>query len=289
MTLQGDTNNTCSLLTICKATRDWLYPFVYSSAILSRPCTMFRFARTMRENPLLGSHVRSLWIGPVSVNKINQFALSSTNTCKTERESVSYPFARAMRHILSRCHSLIHLALIHCPLLSRSQWIDIEHTFPPTLQILAMGPDHAMLGHPKFYQSLKHLISIETTLLHIELAHIASFPQLNTLEWVFVPHSATTKYEWNDPVIFWEKLIALLTSEHMTLVKVVKMEEQMDVCSHDREPRRAGSTEMVVTNRSGQQVHLEFLRRSFVGKHDWTPHFFANWSKDVTYISGRYG
>lgn len=305
MTLDEDMDAACSVLSVCKASKEWLSPFVYSSATLSHPQSMLRFAKTLTTNPLLGTYVHSLWIGPTSSRRVDQFAPKCTSTCKAERETVSYPFARALHRILTLCRSLTHLALIHCPLVSVSQWTHIEHALPSTLQTLAMGPDHAMLGSPTFYRSLKHLISIETTLVHIELAHITAFPQLHTLEWIFVPHSGTMKLEWSDPGNFGEKLLALLSSESLRHVRVVRMENKDkgddDLLkavdhSHDRTddsmvgwtmetdsgmPRRNQCT--VVNNAHGHRVRLEFQRRSCAGsgKSDWISHLFNEWRKNT--------
>jgi hypothetical protein len=287
-----------SLLSVCKASREWLSPFVYNSATLCNPHSLICFAKTVKIRPLLGTYVRTLWIGPVSVNEVEQFTTICTSTCKAERERVSYPFARALHRILTRCRSMRHLALIHCPLVSISQWTHIEHALPPSLQTLAMGPDHAMLGQPTFYRSLKHLISIETTLVHVELAHITAFPQLSTLEWIFVPHSGTMKLEWSDPGKFGDKLAALLTSESLRHVKVVSMENIEnggDDCSHEsglgwtteagmEMPRRNQCT--VVNNAQGHRVRLEFLRRSCVGNTDWMSHLFDEWRENAVNISG---
>jgi len=298
MTLEEDVEAARSLLTVCKIAQIWLEPIAYNSITLAHPRAMLRFAKTMTVNPALGQHMRSLWIGPVSAHKIAQFAKPCTSACKAERERVSYPFARALHRILSRCRSLVHLAIIHCPLVSISQWTHVEQALPPYLQTLVMGPDHAMLGSPTLFPSLKHLISIETTLVHVELANITAFPALNTLEWLFIPHSGTMKLEYSEPGKFGEKLLALLHSPTIRQVKVVSLHEhqEMNDCSADNStnwtlgmgmgmPRRSQC--MTANNVQGHRVNLEFERRSCAGKYtsDWISHLFDEWKKSVVTLS----
>jgi len=75
--------------------------------------------------------------------------------------------------------------MIHLPLMTLPKWASIEHSFPPTLQTLIMGPDHAMIGlqSTNSYASVRRLISVNTTLVHIELGRIARIPSLKCLEW----------------------------------------------------------------------------------------------------------
>jgi hypothetical protein len=152
-----------------------------------------------------------------------------------------------------------------------------------------------MLGSSKFYPSLKHLISIETTLVHVELANITAFPALNTLEWLFIPHSGTMKLEYSDPGKFGEKLLALLHSPSLRQVKVVRLDgfDEGDDCSADTigwslgmgMPRKSQC--MVVNNVQGHRVKLEFKRRSCAGKYtnDWISHLFDEWKKCVVTCS----
>jgi len=278
-----------SLLSICRASRDWLYPVAYNTITLNHPRMMLRFAKTVSASLVLGSYVRSLWVGPDSIKGVPLFVPTD--------ERCSCSFAKALHRILTSCTSLIHLALIHCPLVSIPQWSLIERSLPPRLQTLAMGPDHAMLGPPSpstsTYTSLRHLISIETTLVHVELANITSFPSLQTLEWCFLPDSGTMKLECSESGKFGEKLGALLLSPSLKHVKIVRMHDgdeedwpmdgaatsSMDVDNVDTTndsmdmdmgewrigmgfPRTPQC--MVVPNTQGNPVKLEFKRRSCV-------------------------
>lgn len=229
--ISSDSSN---LLLLCKTTHEWLIPFVYTSATLTHPRALLRLAKTLSAHPTRGQYLRKLWVGPPSFTAISFFKSKSPSSPRPSRTT----FFRSLHRVLSLSPSLLSLSLVHIPLISLSQWSLIESTLPKSLETLVMGPDHAMLGSPKFYPSLKHLVSIETTLVHVELNNIRAFPNLELLEWVFVsPHTekvdgdhtysseetSPIHLEWKVPEKFGEKLLALLHSNSLRHVRIVHL------------------------------------------------------------------
>lgn len=159
------------ILLVCKPAHAWLLPLLYHSIefITSDQISKFLRGHDIPDGPLNSplSLIKNIYIGGTPTNP-GDLTYGSTN----------WPLTTLSR-LLWLSHSLERLTILN---LDQNQWHKFNHTIPPSLEYLTIGPVHGTFRPQDIKQqsALKHFTSISTYMRDDEVQDIVCYPSMRT-------------------------------------------------------------------------------------------------------------